>query len=211
MHKSASLREKIAQLIVQLPSDKVSVQMLLDTLGRDAFVFFSIVLALPFLVPISIPGTSTLFGAVIAFVGVAVMLNRTPWVPQRYLHRDFSASRLRSALEKGSHWLYRLEKLSRRRWPALATGVVVDRWNGVMLTLAALLLMAPFPLVPFSDTLPGLAVIFLCIGLLQQDGLSILLGYVMCLVTMIYFSLIIGLGALAIYTGWQHWTAWVAS
>jgi hypothetical protein len=203
-----SLRDKLHQLIQQLPEDRASVQSIVDSLGREAFVFLALVLTLPFLVPVSIPGISTVFGAVIALIGVSIMLNRDPWLPQRYLKREFSSARLRQALAKGADWLHRLEKFSQPRWSALVHGAVMNRFNGLMLVMAALLLMAPFGLIPFTNTLPGVAIIFLCLGLLQNDGRSIALGYVANLLTVVYFGLILGLGATAVSAGLQQIAPW---
>jgi hypothetical protein len=136
------------------------------------------------------------------------MLNRDPWLPRRYLRREFSSAQLRLALEKGMIWLHRLEKFSQPRWSAWVHGAVMNRINGFMLVLAALLLMAPFGLIPFTNTLPGVAIIFLCLGLLQNDGRSIALGYVANLVTLAYFSLILNLGATAVSAGLQHIAPW---
>jgi hypothetical protein len=203
-----SLRDKLHQLIQQLPEDRASVQSIVDSLGREAFVFLALVLTLPVLVPVSIPGISTVFGAVIALIGVSIMLNRDPWLPQRYLKREFSSARLRQALAKGADWLHRLEKFSQPRWSALVHGAVMNRFNGLMLVMAALLLMAPFGLIPFTNTLPGVAIIFLCLGLLQNDGRSIALGYVANLLTVVYFGLILGLGATAVSAGLQQIAPW---
>ena len=56
---------------------------------------------------------------------------------------------------------------------------------------AALLLMAPFGLIPFSNTLPGLAILFLATGVLQRDGRSVLLGYMTLVLTALYFSFLL--------------------
>jgi hypothetical protein len=204
-----SLRDKLHELMQQLPEDRASIQMMMETLGREAFVFLALVLTLPFLIPVSIPGLSTVFGAIIAFIGVAFMLNRDPWLPKRYLQREFSSQQLRHALEKGMAWLKRLEKFSRpQRWHALVSGAIMSRFNGFMMLVGALLLMVPFGFVPFSNTLPGIAIIFLCLGLLQNDGRSIALGYAANLLTLAYFGLILSLGAAAINQGWQQIAPW---
>jgi hypothetical protein len=70
--------------------------------------------------------------------------------------------------------------------------------NNCALIFGALLLMAPFGFVPFSNTLPGLALLFLAIGLLQRDGLCILFGHLMNLATTIYFAVLILGGGVAI-------------
>ncbi len=203
-----SLRDKLHELMQQLPEDRISVQSMVDSLGREAFVFLALVLTLPFLVPVSIPGISTVFGAVIALVGISIMLNREPWLPQRYLRREFSSARLRQALEKGMTWLHRLEKFSQPRWHAWVRSHTMSRLNGFMMLVAALLLMAPFGFVPFTNTLPGMAIIFLCLGLLQNDGRSIVLGYLANLLTVVYFGFILSLGASAVNAGLQHILPW---
>jgi hypothetical protein len=203
-----SLRDKLHELMQQLPEDRTSVQSMVDSLGREAFVFLALVLTLPFLVPVSIPGISTVFGAVIALVGISIMLNREPWLPQRYLRREFSSARLRQALAKGADWLNRLEKFSQPRWHAWVRSHTMNRLNGFMMLVAALLLMAPFGFVPFTNTLPGMAIIFLCLGLLQNDGRSIALGYLANLLTVVYFGFILSFGASAVNAGLQHITSW---
>src|SRR3546814_18065658 len=54
--------------------------------------------------------------------------------------------------------------------------------------------MAPFGFVPFSNTLPALALLFLAAGLIQRDGVAVLLGYLANEGTIIYFGIMIGGG-----------------
>ena len=70
--------------------------------------------------------------------------------------------------------------------------------NNLSFILAAILLMAPFGFIPFSNTLPALALIFLAVGLMQRDGGSILLGYLSNLATMLYFGFLIAGGGYSI-------------
>jgi hypothetical protein len=72
----------------------------------------------------------------------------------------------------------------------------MDTINNLALIAAAVLLMAPFGLIPFSNTLPALALLFFAIGLLQRDGLFVVLGHFSNVLTVIYFTvLIVGGGA----------------
>ena len=70
--------------------------------------------------------------------------------------------------------------------------------NNCSLILGAILLMAPFGFVPFSNTFPAVAILFLAIGLLQRDGVCILLGYLANFATIIYFTILIAGGGMAI-------------
>ena len=70
-------------------------------------------------------------------------------------------------------------------------------FNNAALILGAVLLMMPFGLIPFSNTFPAVAILFLAIGLLQRDGLCILLGHISNVLTILYFAVLIGGGGLA--------------
>ncbi|MBX3062949.1 MAG: exopolysaccharide biosynthesis protein [Anaerolineae bacterium] len=172
------------------PEHKVSLRTLLHLMGEQGMLLFCLFLTVPFLLPVSIPGVSTVFGVAIVLIGVGVMLNRIPWLPKVVLERTVEAAHLIPALQKASHALSRVERLIRPRWLMLTHGATVNRFNGFMLIFAGLLLMAPFGLVPFSNTLPALAILGLAIGILQRDGLLVILGHLMVLATVIYFGVL---------------------
>lgn len=206
--KETTLREKLEQVIQRMPPGHVSLAQILQLIGREGLLLFCIFLTLPFMVPVSIPGVSTVFGAVILLIGISVVFDRTPWLPERFMRKEFPADKLRTAFEKGIGWVQRLEKISRRRWLGLTHGPVMHGINGLMVVLGAVLLMAPFGLIPFSNTLPGLAILLLAIGILQRDGVCILLGYVTNVLTIIYFAILILGGGLAIRELWRVVLGW---
>src|SRR3546814_11271435 len=85
-------------------------------------------------------------------------------------------------------------------------GRVQNLFNNLAFILAALLLMAPFRFVPFSNTLPALALLFLAAGLIQRDGVAVLLGYLANVCTIIYFGILIGAAGVAARE-LLHWLA----
>jgi len=76
--------------------------------------------------------------------------------------------------------------------------------NNSAFILGAVLLMAPFGLIPFSNTLPAVALLLLAIGLLERDGICIILGHLMNLATILYFGLLIAGGSFTLYKLFQH-------
>lgn len=195
----ASLREQLQALIEDLPDGDVAVGPLVDALGTQGLLLLVILLTLVFLIPVSIPGVSTVFGAVIILVGIARMRGRPLWLPEAIRRRRVPAGRLRGALDVGLTWVRRLEHITRPgRLAALGDGRGVLLLNDAALVLGALLLMAPFGFIPFSNTVPGIALMCLAIGLLQRDGLMVLLGHVMNGVSILYFALLIGGGGFAL-------------
>lgn len=209
VQEETTLSEKLDQVIHRLPDGRVSLSQILTLVGREGLLLFCVFLTLPFIVPISIPGVSTVFGAVILLIGGSVVVNRPPWLPDRFMRKQFPSDKLRSAFEKGAVWVHRLERISRRRWLVLTHGGIMHMVNGLSIVLGAILLMAPFGLIPFSNTLPGLAILFLAVGILQRDGVCVFLGYLTNVLTMVYFALLVFGGGLAIREVWQSVGRWL--
>ena len=64
------------------------------------------------------------------------------------------------------------------------------RLNSAAVVFGGLLLMAPLGPIPFSNTAPAVGILLLTIGLLQRDGLCVLLGYLGLVLSVLYFSVI---------------------
>jgi len=200
-----SLGEKLKVVIDKLPPEGVTLVEILDLVGKDSLLLLTIFLSLVFLIPVSIPGVSTLFGAAILLIGITRLFGRNLWLPKSSRNRIVSTDKLRAALNRALVWFHRLERMSHpHRLNRLTSDGLMEILNNCALILGAILLMAPFGLVPFSNTLPAIAIIFLAIGLMQRDGLCILLGYLSNFVTIIYFAILIAGGGIAIRELWQR-------
>ncbi|MGX9217982.1 exopolysaccharide biosynthesis protein [Massilia varians] len=190
--------KKLRGMVRSLPPGGITLSELIRRVGNEGLLILTALLTLVFLIPVSIPGVSTVFGAAILLIGVSRLFGRELWVPAKLKHRTISTSKLRPALRKALPWLYRIERVckpNRIQW--LVANGSIQHLNNAGLILGAVLLMMPFGLIPFSNTFPAVALLFLAIGLLQRDGVSVLLGHVSNVVTILYFSLLIGGGGLA--------------
>ncbi|HEX5663213.1 MAG TPA: exopolysaccharide biosynthesis protein [Xanthomonadaceae bacterium] len=197
--RNAALGEQLASIIEQLPEDSLTLGELLDVFGDEGLLLLTILLTIVFLIPVSIPGVSTVFGGAILLIGVSRLVGRPLWLPRRLREKALPAAKLRPALTGGMSWVRRLERISRpHRLAGLVDGRVANLFNNLAFILAALLLMAPFGFVPFSNTLPGVALLFYGIGLIQRDGVAIVLGHAANILTIIYFGILIGGGGLAV-------------
>lgn len=196
---SAALGEQLASIIGQLPEDALTLGELLDVFGEEGLLLLTALLTLVFLIPVSIPGVSTVFGGAILLIGFSRLVRRPLWLPRPLRAKALPAARLRPALAGGLSWVRRLERISRpHRMRVLVDGAAARLFNDLAFILAALLLMAPFGFVPFSNTLPGIALLFYAIGLIQRDGVAVLLGHAANIFTIIYFGILIGGGGLAV-------------
>lgn len=207
INEAGSLGDQLEAIIAQLPEDQLSLGELLEVFGDEGLLLLTILLTLVFLIPVSIPGVSTVFGAAILLVGISRLLRRPLWLPAKLRARPLPAARLRPALTGGLHWVRRLERISRPwRLRGLVDGRVQDVFNNLAFILAALLLMAPFGFIPFSNTLPGLALLLYAIGMIQRDGMAILLGHLANIGTIVYFGILIGGGGVAAHGLLRHFT-----
>jgi len=58
--------------------------------------------------------------------------------------------------------------------------------------------MAPLPLIPLANTLPGIAIMLLALGMAERDGAVILIGYLVTVISAIYVGVLL---ALVVYAG----------
>lgn len=195
---ATALGEQLAEIIGNLPEDTLTLGELLDVFGDEGLLLLTMLLTLVFLIPVSIPGVSTVFGAAILLVGISRLLGRPLWLPAKLMDKALPADKLRPGLTGGMVWVQRLERISRpHRLRAFVEGRAQNLFNNLAFILAAVLLMAPFGFVPFSNTLPALALLFYAVGLIQRDGGAMLLGHLANVGTIVYFGILIGGGGVA--------------
>ena len=188
-----------AEAAVQDPA--VTLRELLALLGEQGLLVFCGVLAAPFLLPVTVPGMSTVLGLPMLLIGFAVMVSRVPWLPQRLLNYSLPTPTVRLVLGKVRGWSERFEHLVRPRLLGLSGSRAINALNGALVIFAVLLLMAPIPLVPFVNSIPALAVLLLCFGMAERDGAVIVLGYFTTLIATVYVG---GLIVLVLYAGMNY-------
>ena len=194
---SDTLRATLDKTAQAIGGKVVTLREMLVLIGEQGLLLMCAVLTIPFLLPVSIPGVSTVFGLAIILISVGITANRNPWLPRRIMDRPIDAEKLVPTLKKGAQLVQRIETVIRPRLSALTGNAAINRFNGLMLILGGVLLMFPMGLVPFSNTLPAFAILFLCIGMSQRDGLFVLAGYAMTLATIVYFSALAYLAVVA--------------
>ncbi len=180
---STTLREVAAGL----PAQTVTLRELLHQIGHQGMLAFVILLTTPFLLPVSIPGTSTPLGLLIAANGIAIAVQRTPWLPDFVLRKAISSPALARVLARTARLFERLEKLIHPRLLILSRPGLPHRASGLLLCLSGLLLAMPIPL-PLTNTIPAWAALLLALGLLQRDGAFLLAGYVAVLLSVALFA-----------------------
>lgn len=171
-----NLHTLLASLIEQTKGASVSVEDLLNAVGRRAFGPLLLLLGFIAISPLTIvPGTSWLVALVTLLIAGQVVLGQErPWLPRKALTVSFP----REALVKGVNLMQRpariLDALVKPRIGFLTEPPFVQIVAvGAML---AALITFPLGLVPFGPILPGLAILLIGLGLTARDGIVVLLA-----------------------------------
>src|SRR5512136_1522029 len=164
-----------------IAGDDVQLRALLDCVGAQGLLLFCAILAMPFLLPLTLPLSSTALGVPMLLVGWAVMMNRLAWIPDSILDRTLPGQAVRQVLERAARIAARFEHLVKPRLLRLSASPAANSFNGSVLIIGALTLMVPLPLIPFANSLPAAGIILLCLGLTERDGILIVLGHVLTL------------------------------
>ncbi|PWV61183.1 exopolysaccharide biosynthesis protein [Plasticicumulans acidivorans] len=172
----AVVRSRVSQLLEDClhghTDERISLGALLDRLGSRSFGLLLLLFALPNLIPLP-PGVSSLFGLPLVLLAAQLACGRgQPWLPHWLRRRSLNRASFERIVHKALPWLRRIENLlcERLRW---LTGPFAARLLGAYCLLMALLVLIPFP---GSNMLPSAVIAMVALGLLERDGLPVMLG-----------------------------------
>ena len=197
------LSQILAQLLVEYTDRPLPLSVVLKQVGNSGFGTIAGILTMPMLIPLPIPlpGFSALVGIGIILVGCQLALGyEKPYLPQQIARIELSPAASQKLLKNINRLLKPLEKMSRHRFSRFSDNEWGCRITGACLAWDALLMSLPLP-IPLTNLVPAYAILFLAIGLLEFDGLFILIGYGMTVATTIFFASIAG-------TIWQLASYW---
>ncbi|WOI54443.1 exopolysaccharide biosynthesis protein [Parvularcula sp. LCG005] len=151
---------------------KSTLGKLIDALDERAFGLMLLILALPCCIPFlwGIPQIVAL--PMLALAAQMAMGREAPWLPKSLQERTFAIEGMRHTVSKAERYLGWLERLAARRLTVLTDGVGVRIVGALMLIPTASILVPA----PGTNTAPGIGVAIAAVGLLERDGLLVLLG-----------------------------------
>lgn len=180
---------ELRDLAVQFEDEPARLVDLLEATKGRGYHLLLVVIALPFLSPVPLPGFSIPFGLVVAFIGARLALGQRPWLPARLLERPLPPRFLGRVLRGAGKVVRFLEWFLRPRLEFLHEHFLYRRLAGVLIMVSGLYLVLPLP-VPFSNGLPAWAVLLLAASALERDGLCFVAGCVMFAVATAFFLLL---------------------
>lgn len=163
--------------------ERISIRDLIDALGDRALAALMFVFALPNVIPTP-PGTSSVLGAPLIFLTAQLALGRKPWLPDFVCKRSISFDDFRTLVRRVAPWLQRAERLLRPRATRLAVPPM-EYVVGLVCFVLSVILALPIPL---GNIPPALAICFMALGILEQDGWWIVAGFIATVVAVAVVS-----------------------
>jgi hypothetical protein len=151
----------------------VSFDELLSTMGRASIAFAILILALPALTPI--PGPfGFFFGSCLALVSLQILAGyRRIWLPSFLGQRRISAETIALILRYTAPLVTRVEAFLKRNRLRHLAGPRAQALLGLPVLLLAIAVALP---IPFGNFLPVGALVMIALGLMERDGLVIMIG-----------------------------------
>ncbi|MFO1476006.1 MAG: exopolysaccharide biosynthesis protein [Verrucomicrobiota bacterium] len=197
------LSQSLAQLLQGDPG-QLTLNRLLDQTGGRSVYLVIIIACLPFVIPVSVPGLSTVMGFIILLLVYRLAFRKNARLPRFLGERTLPPAAQRRALGGSIRFLRWLEKIIRPRRSQWLHYPGLREFNLFLIAFLACLLALPLPAPPFffSNSIPSYGIIVLAACLMEEDGWLIWLGYFLALANAVFFALIGKAIAAFIATGW---------
>lgn len=184
----------ISDISSQIPIEGITLGDFLEITGERGLFMSCMLLTAPFLLPVSIPGTSIPFGTAIFLICTDIIFKKPTLIPKRVMNFKISKKDMDTILNGISHVLTPLEsRVISRRFRFLTSGRRMEFINGIAVAFGAVLLIFPIPAVA-GDFFPSYGILFVSLGNLEDDGYLVIAGYLTIIGTAIYYALIFALG-----------------
>lgn len=165
------LSEILTTLAGDEARDRISVHDMVETMRSRAFGALLLIFAFPNILPTP-PGTAGILGLPLIFLSAQMMLGLDPWLPGIIARRSMARSTFQALVARITPWLLRAERLLRARMELLAHPRA-QRLLGALCLVVSVALVLP---VPFANLVPSVALCIIGLGVLERDGLWIVLG-----------------------------------
>lgn len=183
----ASLKEAASK------NEELSIRQIFAQLSGKGYATLLILFSLPFCIPITIPGVSTPFGLTLCFLGLRLAFGKKLWWPDWILDKKLSSKTVSKLVDHVTTALNYTKKLLKPRLHIFTQSYLADRIHGIAVFFLGILLSLPLP-IPFSNMLAAIPILLIGLGLLEDDGLMIIIGYIFATICFAAFIALFLLG-----------------
>ncbi len=165
--------------------------VIIDRLDERAFGLLLLLLCLPCIPPFVYVLPQIVSVPMLALALQLAAGRQSPWLPEKLRARRFALGEFSKVLDWCEKYIRWVEAIARPRLPAV-TGRTGVRVVGALLVIPSLSIMLPLI---GTNTVPGIGAAVAALGLIQRDGLLVILGISISLVwvsLLVIFALFFG-------------------
>ncbi len=190
------LKDALKNYLEKIQGQEVDVRSLINAFGEKGYPALLVVIGVPFCFPLQIPGFSTPFGLLLAYMGIRISLRKKIHCPG-ILNRKISYAACKKIIESTVYLLEKAEKFVKPRFSFLSTNSWLHVLHGILIFFLGLTLALPLP-IPLTNILVAAPIVFLGLGLLEDDGLFVIVGYFFSFIAIGFFGSILWYGFAAL-------------
>jgi hypothetical protein len=185
-HDARGLAELLAEHARTVASERVSLADIADFIGTRSIGVWLVILALPMVLPVPLPGISVLFGIPLMIISAQLALGgRRVWLPAFILRQSMARTDYVALVARMQPAVERFERLVRPRAFWLA-----NDWAKIPIGLICLVLAIIITLpIPLGHVAPGSAICLLALGLIERDGVVIGIGFAAAALALVIVTL----------------------
>lgn len=190
-HQLVKLSEIIESIF--LKTEDTNIGTIVDNLEHHGMAIVLVLFAIPSALPIPAAGYSTLLCVPLMLIGVRFLTGSSSvWLPESIRKKKVRLDANSKLYSLGMKIVKRLELFSKPRMLFLVRSSSVKIAIGILICLLSLSMSLP---IPGTNTLPAGGIFLIGFGLLEDDGLVMLFGFIysfiaLCLTTVIIAAIL---------------------
>lgn len=167
-----TLLQTLEAMAERAPESGFTLREILDQLDESAFGAGLFFLALPCCIPFLYGVPQIVSLPMMALAGQMAAGRKQPWMPDKFSQRKIDRKGLMQMAKGGRKWLGWIEAFTKPRLTGI-TGKRSERIVGLFLCLFSASILVPLPM---TNTVPGFGVALASFGLINKDGILVILG-----------------------------------
>ena len=183
-----------SQLLQELVEEKkdteaVSLGEISDYLSERGFAVLMILFGFPMAIPLPYPpGFTTILGLPLLIFSIQMLkgMNK-PKLPAKIAAKSITTNHLKFAVEKSKRFFIWIEKLLRPRI-FIMSSIHGERIIGFVSLICSIAIVLP---IWFGNAIPSAAIMIMALGLLNKDGLVIIIGIITGIIGVIIAALVV--------------------